>query len=197
MPVSEGAVTEQTHRRSRSHADGAPDDARDTAGQPVRPSTDATSSRWSWLDFRRWGIRPKLIVVLLIPTIAALVLGGLRMQAALASSVTYSSHLALADAVKHSAATIQSLQNERDLTAGYMASNPRPSTGSGVIPSHVDQEVAALRTSFASVDFSQDDTLESKVDLALDSLAGLPGNAQTTRAGRAGTPPRATLCRPM
>jgi HAMP domain-containing protein len=188
MPVSEGAVTEQTHRRSRSHADGASDDTRDRAGQPVRPSTGVTSSRWGWLDFRRWGIRPKLIVVLLIPTIAALVLGGLRMQSALAASVSYSSHLALADAVKQSAATIRALQNERDLTAGYMASNPRPSTGSGAIPSHVDREVAALRTSFASVDFSQDETLESKVDFALDTLAGLPGvrssaASLTTRPG--------------
>jgi signal transduction histidine kinase len=163
-------VTEQTHRRSRSHADGAPAEVRDGTQKPVTPS-----SRWGWLDFRRWGIRPKLIVVLLIPTIAALVLGGLRMQSSLATSVSYSSHEALASAVKQSAATVAALENERDLTVGYMASNPRPSTGSGVIPSDVDREVAALRTSFASVDFSQDETLQSKVEAALDSLGGLPG----------------------
>jgi HAMP domain-containing protein len=178
MPVSEGAVTEQIHRMSRSPADGASADAPDTAAQPVSPAVPPASgpapSRWRALDFRRWGIRPKLIVVLLIPTIAALVLGGLRMQEALATSVSYSNHLTLADAVKQSAATISALQNERDLTVGYMSSIPRPITGSGVIPAHVDREVAALRTSFASVDFSQDESLEGKVDLALDSLARLP-----------------------
>src|SRR6266498_3744775 len=91
MPVSEGAVTEQSHRRRRSHADAASAEIRDGTRKPAAPS-----SRWGALDFRRWGIRPKLIVVLLIPTIAALVLGGLRMQSSLATSAAYSSHQDLA-----------------------------------------------------------------------------------------------------
>jgi signal transduction histidine kinase len=186
MPVSEGAVTEQSHRRNRSHADGASADVRDGTRKPV-----ARSSRWSSLDFRRWGIRPKLIVVLLIPTIAALVLGGLRMQSSLATSVSYSSHEDLASAVKQSAVTVAALENERDLTAGYMASSPRPSTASGAFPSDVDREVAALRTSFASVDFSQDETLQTKVAAALNGLGGLP--SVRSSAALLTTPPAAVF----
>jgi signal transduction histidine kinase len=166
-------VTEQSHRRSRNQADGVSDDITDAAPRPAPRSRTATSSRLGWLAFRRWGIRPKLIFVLLIPTIAALALGGLRMQSSLATIVSYSQHEDLAAAVKQSGATVAALENERDLTAGYMASNPRPSTGSGVIPSEVDRAVAALRTSFASVDLSQDKTLQSKVEAALDGFSRL------------------------
>ena len=184
-------MTEQSHRRSRNQADGVSDDITDAAPRPAPRSPTANSSRLGWLAFRRWGIRPKLIFVLLIPTIAALVLGGLRMQSSLATIVSYSQHEDLAAAVKQSAATVAALENERDLTAGYMASNPRPSTGSGVIPSEVDRAVAALRTSFASVDLSQDETLQSKVEAALDGFSRL--RAVRSNATSLATPPDAVF----
>jgi HAMP domain-containing protein/anti-sigma regulatory factor (Ser/Thr protein kinase) len=176
MPVCEEAVTEQSHRRRRSKVDDydSSADVPDAAPRPVPRSPSTASSRWGWLNFRRWGIRSKLIVVLLIPTTAAVVLGGLRIQSSLDTINSYSQHQELAGAVKQSAATVAALENERDLTAGYMASNPRPSTGSGVIPADVDREVSALRTSFASVDFSVDETLRTKVEAALNGFSRLP-----------------------
>ncbi|MDP9240755.1 MAG: nitrate- and nitrite sensing domain-containing protein, partial [Actinomycetota bacterium] len=68
-----------------------------------------------------------------------------------------------------------------------MASNPRPSTGSGVIPADVDREVAALRTSFASVDFSADETLQTKVESALNGFSRL--SAVRSSALSLSTPP--------
>ncbi|WP_223199555.1 sensor histidine kinase [Solihabitans fulvus] len=70
---------------------------------------------------RNWRLRTKLLAVLLIPTIAALALGGLRVRGDLANADDLAK-LANEVQLESSVSTlVQQLQRERDLTVSYVA----------------------------------------------------------------------------
>ena len=81
---------------------------------------------------RRWwrGIRPRLIAVLLIPMVAALALGGLRVETAVAASREASRAESLASALPDAFRLAIQLTVERDSagirnTGGSSRSHPR------------------------------------------------------------------------
>jgi signal transduction histidine kinase len=74
------------------------------------------------LRLRNWRLRTKLFAVLLIPTICALALGGLRVQTDLQSATDFN-RLANEVQLESSVADlVQQLQRERDLSASHVAS---------------------------------------------------------------------------
>ncbi|WP_030433696.1 nitrate- and nitrite sensing domain-containing protein [Allokutzneria albata] len=80
---------------------------------------DPPASRWR---LRNWRLRTKLLAVLLIPTAAALALGGLRVTSDLAAATKLEQ---LANQVRLSSTIsvlVHNLQRERDLTVRYVSS---------------------------------------------------------------------------
>ena len=143
----------------------------------------------SWpasVDFRRWGIRPKLIAVVIIPTVAALLLGGLSMRSALGASASYSRLGSLAGALPQIDTLVDSLQNERDLTAGLLAARTPASLSALTDARHrVDEAVTAVRNRMVVVDTSRDRTLLRKIQSVLASLDGLPATRRGIELGAA------------
>ncbi|MEU4800980.1 nitrate- and nitrite sensing domain-containing protein [Actinosynnema sp. NPDC023587] len=93
-----------------------------TGGGPttgVRGKRNAGTAPWR---LRNWRLPTKLAAVLLIPTIAALALGGLRVQTDLGDATEFNR---LANQIQLEAAVadvVQQLQRERDLSASHVAS---------------------------------------------------------------------------
>ncbi|MGZ3141075.1 sensor histidine kinase [Lentzea chajnantorensis] len=80
----------------------------------------ARSAGWR---LRNWRLRTKLLAVLLIPTICALALGGLRVRTDLQDATEFNN---LANQIRLETAVadlVQQLQRERDLSVSYVASN--------------------------------------------------------------------------
>ncbi|CAL9648054.1 hypothetical protein SUDANB95_06502 [Actinosynnema sp. ALI-1.44] len=85
----------------------------------MRKKDAATAAGWR---LRNWKLPTKLAAVLLIPTVAALALGGLRVQADLGDATEFNR---LANEIQLEAAVadlVQQLQRERDLSASHVAS---------------------------------------------------------------------------
>ncbi|GAA1263130.1 nitrate- and nitrite sensing domain-containing protein [Saccharothrix xinjiangensis] len=88
------------------------------------PSTEAREqqARPAAWRLRNWRLPTKLAAVLLIPTVAALALGGLRVQSDLTDATEFNR---LANQIQLEAAVadlVQQLQRERDLSASHVAS---------------------------------------------------------------------------
>jgi signal transduction histidine kinase len=144
----------------------------------------ALTSAWGAMDFRHWGIRPKLIAVVLIPTIGALVLGGLRMESAVAASASFTRIESLAGILPQADALTDSLQLERDLTIGKLSST-RPNTVPDISSQRAttDADVSALRDALIGVDTSHDKALQSELRDITDAIGNLDSVRQTVDAG--------------
>ncbi len=105
------------------------DDPMTATPNPVKQDTGtgpgsgpARSAGWR---LRNWRLRTKLLAVLLIPTVCALALGGLRVRTDLQDATEFNN---LANQIRLETAVadlVQQLQRERDLSVSYVASNKR------------------------------------------------------------------------
>ena len=90
---------------------GDPDDA-------PRPSAPRAGSR---LALSNWRVRWRLLALIVVPTIAAVLLGGLRISSAASSAVAFKRVEQLAVLNSDVIRLAQNMEDERDLTAGYIA----------------------------------------------------------------------------
>ncbi|MET9232305.1 nitrate- and nitrite sensing domain-containing protein [Lentzea sp. NPDC003310] len=101
----------------------------DVTPNPVKHDVGAApgsgSARSAGWRLRNWRLRTKLLAVLLIPTVCALALGGLRVRTDLQDATEFNN---LANQIRLETAVadlVQQLQRERDLSVSYVASNKR------------------------------------------------------------------------
>lgn len=73
------------------------------------------------LALRNWGVRRRLVAVVLVPVVAAAALGGLRIASSWDSARDYQRAEQLAELETQASALVHRLQLERDLVAGYIA----------------------------------------------------------------------------
>ncbi|MFS8099997.1 nitrate- and nitrite sensing domain-containing protein [Lentzea alba] len=93
--------------------------------QDVAPGPGQGPARSAGWRLRNWRLRTKLLAVLLIPTVAALALGGLRVRSDLQAATEFNN---LANQIRLETAVadlVQQLQRERDLSVSYVASNKK------------------------------------------------------------------------
>ncbi|WP_246292684.1 nitrate- and nitrite sensing domain-containing protein [Lentzea indica] len=93
--------------------------------QDVVPGPGSGPARSAGWRLRNWRLRTKLLAVLLIPTVCALVLGGLRVRSDLQAATELNN---LANQIRLETAVadlVQQLQRERDLSVSYVASNKK------------------------------------------------------------------------
>ena len=70
---------------------------------------------------RNWSVRTRLFALIAIPTATAVIVSGIRIVSASRSAMAYQRVEALADLGEAVTALSQSLEDERDFTAGYIA----------------------------------------------------------------------------
>ncbi len=92
---------------------GGPDNS--TPRAPAR----AGGSRFA---LSNWRVRWRLLALVVIPTLAAVILGGLRISSAASSALAFKRTEQLAVLNSDIIRLAQSMEDERDLTAGYIAS---------------------------------------------------------------------------
>ncbi|MEP6697499.1 MAG: nitrate- and nitrite sensing domain-containing protein [Pseudonocardiales bacterium] len=104
---------------------------------------------------------------------AALLLGGLRMESALATSASYARLEGLAHALPQVDALVDALQSERDSTAGLISASPQNPAKVATQRRQTDGDFTALRNRLVGVDTSHDTTLQRKLQSVLSGLGSL------------------------
>ena len=109
---------------------GGPDDA----ARAPRPG----GSRFA---LSNWRVRWRLLALIIIPTLAAVILGGLRISSGASSAVAFKRTEQLAVLNSNIIRLAQSMEDERDLTAGYIAAG-RPSGTAPIFTALLNQRSA-------------------------------------------------------
>lgn len=131
---------------------------------------------------RRWGgIRPRLIGVLLVPAIAALVFGALRVQEAASASSEAARAESLASALPDSFGLAVQLSAERNAVGNTSDERTRE------IREATDDDIAQWRSDAATIDYADNEPLQNDllaINDALDDIKGLRASldAPDTRA---------------
>lgn len=134
----------------------------------AEPSTARAVFRRGWR-----GIRPRLIGVLLVPTIAALVFGGMRMQVAVAESAEAARAESIAAALPDSFRLAVQLTIERDAAGAGL--DPEADQA---VEDRTDAAAAAWRAHLPRIDDSEDPALRADLRAAVEALDDLAGLRQ-------------------
>ncbi|MFD0889394.1 nitrate- and nitrite sensing domain-containing protein, partial [Streptosporangium algeriense] len=84
-------------------------------------STHKIEGAGSGLRLRNWRVRSRLVALILVPTAAAVLLGGIQVVASLRAATDYQRVNDLARLSDHIGALTHALAQERDLTSWYVA----------------------------------------------------------------------------
>jgi signal transduction histidine kinase len=70
---------------------------------------------------KNWRVRSRLLLLIAIPTVTAVILGGIRINSSIQSALSYQRALQLANTTSDVTTLVQRLQNERDQTVYFIA----------------------------------------------------------------------------
>ena len=130
-------------------------------------------------------MRWRLVALILVPTLVAVVLGGLRISTAVSSANDYARLERLAELGRGVDILVHEVGSERDLTAGYIAAGRRSAQLGAVKAEYpkVDAAVASVKTMVAGIDSSYGSPVMAsvtKMRSRLNTLAFLRSNAVET-----------------
>ncbi|WP_424923598.1 nitrate- and nitrite sensing domain-containing protein [Amycolatopsis acidicola] len=157
------------------------EDAPHIAGTPAQQTS--TRSNGSRLSLRNWKLRSKLVLVLAVPTLTALVLGGLRAYDELHQADEFSQTTTQVDVAIKVTDVIHQLQSERMLAVAKIITPGDVDLQSALNSQirQVDQSVAELRNSASQLQIS-DAASKERYDKGLqrlDTLAALRTTVNT------------------
>jgi signal transduction histidine kinase len=156
--------------------------ASDAAPQYIPSSAVRPPRTSSPLHLRNWRVRWRVLALVLVPTVAALTLGALRVQAASDTAAT-ASRTAQLGALGSAITTLaESVEDERDLTAGYIAAHQggQAKLTASLFGQLTRQyamtasDIAVVRTLAARINPSYPAAAQADLNSALSSLAALP-----------------------
>ena len=164
------------HARASDPASGGP-------GGEAQPEAAAARPPSPGHGLKNWRVRTRLLLLIAIPTLTAVVLGGVRVSSSVQTAQTYQRTLQLADLNLDITTLVQRLQDERDQTIVYIARNGTAARAAGqraaqqvLFKTRHATEVAAAEVSRHLEQFggllSQADRQEASQ--ALGDLANLP-----------------------
>ncbi|GAB2862168.1 hypothetical protein GCM10027176_75080 [Actinoallomurus bryophytorum] len=142
---------------------------------------------------RNWKVSARLIALIVIPTIVAGVLAGLRVSSALANASTFGRIEQLASLGDKLSVLTHALEGERDMTALYVASNGTSVSKTDLqkVEGQVDAAVRQVRSQAGTIDDSYSSLVRTQVRDILNRLDQLPGLRQ--QATQTKLPPEATV----
>jgi signal transduction histidine kinase len=120
---------------------------------------------------RNWRVRWRVLALVIVPTVAAIVLGLVRVEAANTTASNFGRISQLATLGRDFTALTQSVEDERDLSAGYLASKQEGDTA----------QAAVLLVNLNKQYGVTDSELAASEGLANTVSSAGSGNPQTTR----------------
>ncbi|GAA4495516.1 hypothetical protein GCM10023191_036330 [Actinoallomurus oryzae] len=173
------------------------DRTRQSAADTSQPLDEAASRPKRRLvgrfALRNWKVSARLVALIVIPTIVAGVLAGLRVNSALANASTFGRIERLAALGDKLSVLTHALEAERDMTALYVASSGKSASKSDLqrVESQVDTAVQGVRSQTAGIDDSYSSQTRTQVRDILTRLNQLSG--LRTVATQTKLPPDATI----
>ena len=155
----------------------------------IAPSSSRRPAAGSALALRNWRVTWRLIALIVIPTVMGLIFGGLRIAAADNTASQFGQVRQLALLGQQVTGLVQALEDERDLTAGYVAAG-RPAARFTQLRKQyaVTDAWAAQAGSMANgIGAAYPAATQAKAGVVLARLSDLPG----LRATAAGNEPEA------
>ena len=160
----------QPPAKDREDTDVAPTPTEEqvTGAQP--PQAAPRRSR----GFSNLRVRSRLIILIVIPTAVALAFGGLRISESVTSALAYQRIEKLAQTGGATTSLVHALQAERDLTAGYVASDRKQhQAGLKNLYAKTDNAVAKFRGLASQISGAYGTTTRQHANVALSRLDDL------------------------
>ncbi len=123
----------------------------------------------SMLMMSNWRVRTRLVAVLLVPIVAAMLFGGLRVTTSLNTATQLGQVEKLALLGQKVAALTQAMQAERDASAAFVAQRRQGQLAS----SQVDAAVSDFRAAAAQIDSSYNSAVRANLAAVKDRLGDL------------------------
>jgi signal transduction histidine kinase len=175
--------------RAPAQDSSLPDVFGPTAGDAQSQATASASRRASRRALKNWRVRSRLFLLVIVPTIAAVVLGGIRISSAVQSALVYQRVVLLANLNGEITGLVQALQDERRDTVGFIVLgnlNGGRGAPATVPPSSalvaIGPELGLLQHDYAASDGLADQvrTLAGSVDGSYSALAQQDAHAAVT-----------------
>jgi signal transduction histidine kinase len=139
----------------------------------------AAASQPSHHGLKNWRVRSRLLLLITIPTLTAVALGGIRVASSVQSALTYQRVQQLAVLNSDIVTLVQRLQDERDQTAYFIAQGNNGSRAAGLQVLFTqrrgtERAVAEVTQRVAQISGSLSPTAQQGVSAALADLENLP-----------------------
>ncbi|MFF0573428.1 sensor histidine kinase [Streptosporangium saharense] len=157
----------------------AQEDDAETVKAPKGGRRKGPRENGSRFAFRNWRVRSRLIVLIVIPTTAAIVLGGLRVVASVNNAAEYEQVRVTAELSADLSGLVHGLQLERDLAARFVAQGRLRGSRTKLDDQYgaVDKSVAVVRERLrtaAAGDFASREREDiAQMSTRLDELANV------------------------
>jgi len=147
----------------------------DRGDGPPAPAAPAPAKRTrSSRSLKNWRVRSRLLLLIAIPTLTAVALGGVRIASSIQSAAAYQRVETLAGLGQQIIGLSQNLEDERDQTAYYIGLGTKAGRTAGLLgDASAKAQLQVVRSTYAATDQSQ-----AKVQ-ALVSQIGSSYSAQT------------------
>ena len=142
-------------------------------GHPPAARPANVMKRGMRFGIRNWQLRTKVIAVIVVPTLTALVLGGLRAKVNLDRAADFRETVSQVELARNVTSVVQELQKERILAAARIAENPDGSrTELDTQVSLVDQAISSAQSAASSLE-TDDEAAKTRYKLGLQRLSKL------------------------
>jgi signal transduction histidine kinase len=129
---------------------------------------------------RNWRLRTKVIAVIVVPTLTALILGGVRAKVDLDRASEFSQTVSQVDLARNVTSVVHELQKERTLAvarvAAGKANSPRTELDTQI--NLVDQSIRSAQTAAASLN-TDDEAAKARYNVGLQRLSALTSIRRT------------------
>jgi signal transduction histidine kinase len=150
----------------------------------------------SRFQLRNWRVRWRIGVLVLIPTVAAIVLGGVRVESARETAAVFSRVNQLATLGGDVTTLAESVEDERDLTAGEVAAQQSGDTAlaktiSGELSSQyktTDNRAAVVKEAAGKIGSSYPTVAQTDLAAAVSQIAALPDARALVHTGMSAEP---------
>jgi anti-sigma regulatory factor (Ser/Thr protein kinase) len=130
---------------------------------------------------RNWRLRTKVIAVIVVPTLTALALGGLRAAGDLDRAAEFRQTVSQVDLARNVTLVVHELQKERDLAVAWVAGNREGSrTGLDAQIGLVDRAVTTAQDAANGLE-TDDEAAKERYNIGLQRLSALSAIRTTTQ----------------
>ncbi|MDQ3789722.1 MAG: nitrate- and nitrite sensing domain-containing protein [Actinomycetota bacterium] len=172
------ATADVPHRSGGKFGDNAAR-GRSAPGQDHAPAAGRKGG--SLLRMRNWRLRTKVIAVIVVPTLTALALGGLRAANDLDRAAEFRQTVNQVDLARNVTRVVHELQKERDLAVAWVAADREGARdGLDTQIAQVDKAVTAAQQLANGLD-TDDESAKERYNIGLQRLSALSAIRDTTQ----------------